>query len=72
IYYVFSKTLAEHAVIAKVNGELWDLLRPFEKNSSLEIYNFDHKDVTGSLGVILASLFFGCHQILCYGKAEQN
>ncbi|KER33001.1 hypothetical protein T265_01087 [Opisthorchis viverrini] len=39
-----NKKLAEHAVIARVNGELWDLLRPFEKDASLEILNFDSKD----------------------------
>ena len=29
--------LADDAVVARVNGELWDLTRPFESDSSFEI-----------------------------------
>uniref|UniRef100_A0A914CH47 threonine--tRNA ligase n=1 Tax=Acrobeloides nanus TaxID=290746 RepID=A0A914CH47_9BILA len=36
-----SKWMAENAVIAKVNGELWDLDRPFEGDATLQILNFD-------------------------------
>ncbi|KAH7719882.1 putative threonine--tRNA ligase 2cytoplasmic [Aphelenchoides avenae] len=36
-----SKGLADTAVIAKVNGELWDLDRPFEGDASLKILKFD-------------------------------
>ncbi|CAL8083338.1 unnamed protein product [Calicophoron daubneyi] len=39
-----NKNLAEHAVVARVNGDLWDMTRPFEKNSSVEVLNFDSKD----------------------------
>ncbi|KAF6769132.1 hypothetical protein AHF37_11773 [Paragonimus kellicotti] len=39
-----NKNLAEHAVIARVDGVLWDLLRPFEKDATLELLNFEHKD----------------------------
>jgi threonyl-tRNA synthetase len=36
-----SNSLAERAIIAKVNGEKWDLLRPLEEDSKLEIFDFD-------------------------------
>src|SRR6202453_3570456 len=32
-----SKRLAEDAIVARVNGDLWDLSRPFESDSTLEI-----------------------------------
>lgn len=44
-YYIFieiiSQGLASATVIAKVNGDLWDLDRPFEKSSSLQLIKFD-------------------------------
>ncbi|CAH8442485.1 unnamed protein product [Heterobilharzia americana] len=72
-----SKTLAEHAVIAKVNGELWDLLRPFEKNSSLEVYNFDHKDgqyvFWHSSAHVLGEALERCYGgHLCYGPPVEE
>ncbi|XP_055810265.1 threonine--tRNA ligase, mitochondrial 1-like [Solanum dulcamara] len=36
-----SKSLAGNALIAKVNGVLWDLLRPLEGDCKLEIFKFD-------------------------------
>ncbi|KAI9258475.1 hypothetical protein BY458DRAFT_517986 [Sporodiniella umbellata] len=39
-----SKSLAERTVIAKVDGELWDLPRPFEKSCTLELLDFEHKE----------------------------
>uniref|UniRef100_A0A0B7AKG4 threonine--tRNA ligase n=1 Tax=Arion vulgaris TaxID=1028688 RepID=A0A0B7AKG4_9EUPU len=36
-----SQGLADNTVVAKVNGELWDLDRPFEKDSSLQLLKFD-------------------------------
>ncbi|VDP35824.1 unnamed protein product [Schistosoma curassoni] len=71
------KTLAEHAVIAKVNGELWDLLRPFEKSSSLEIYNFDHKDgqyvFWHSSAHVLGEALERCYSgHLCYGPPVEE
>ena len=38
---VFSQGLAAATVISKVNGELWDLERPFEKDSTLQLIKFD-------------------------------
>ncbi|GAA5915440.1 threonine--tRNA ligase THS1 [Sporobolomyces salmoneus] len=39
-----SKSLAEKTVIAKVDGKLWDLERPFEKSASLELLDFEHPE----------------------------
>ena len=39
-----SKGLAERIVIAKVNGELWDLERPLEGSVNLELLDFEHPD----------------------------
>ena len=39
-----SKGLASKAVVAKVNGAVWDLTRPLEEDCSLEICTFDCKD----------------------------
>lgn len=36
-----SKSLFERVVIAKVNGELWDLERPFESSCKLELLDFE-------------------------------
>lgn len=35
------KSFLERQVISKVNGELWDLERPFEKDSILEFFDFE-------------------------------
>ncbi|XP_004489863.1 threonine--tRNA ligase, mitochondrial 1 [Cicer arietinum] len=36
-----SKNLANNALIAKVNGVLWDMTRPLEEDSQLQIFRFD-------------------------------
>lgn len=36
-----SQGLAQNVVVAKVNGVLWDLLRPLEEDSNLELLKFD-------------------------------
>jgi threonyl-tRNA synthetase len=41
-------------VIAKVNGELWDLDRPFEKDSTLQLIKFD--DEQGKTGERMTSV----------------
>lgn len=67
-----SKSLSEQVVIAKVDGELWDLERPLEKSVKLELLKFD--DAEGkrvfwhSSAHVLgeaAEKHFGCH--LCLG-----
>ncbi|XP_056022009.1 threonine--tRNA ligase 1, cytoplasmic-like [Ostrea edulis] len=44
-----SQGLADNTVIAKVNGDLWDLDRPFEKDSTLQLLKFDDKDGRSSI-----------------------
>uniref|UniRef100_A0A663MNB9 threonine--tRNA ligase n=1 Tax=Athene cunicularia TaxID=194338 RepID=A0A663MNB9_ATHCN len=39
-----SQVLASNAVIAKVNGELWDLDRPLEGDCALELLMFDNEE----------------------------
>ncbi|KAJ8608949.1 hypothetical protein MRB53_039388 [Persea americana] len=39
-----SKSLYERTVIARVNGELWDLERPLEESCKLELLDFEHPD----------------------------
>nr|XP_045378521.1 threonine--tRNA ligase 2, cytoplasmic isoform X1 [Camelus bactrianus] len=39
-----SQDLAEDTVVAKVNGELWDLDRPLEGDSTLELLLFDNEE----------------------------
>uniref|UniRef100_A0A2K6LJD6 threonine--tRNA ligase n=2 Tax=Rhinopithecus bieti TaxID=61621 RepID=A0A2K6LJD6_RHIBE len=72
-----SQELAEGTVIAKVNGELWDLDRPLEGNSSLELLTFDNEEAQAvywhSSAHILGEameLYYGGH--LCYGPPIEN
>jgi len=39
-----SKGLADNTVVAKVDGEVWDLDRPLEKSCSLQLLKFDDED----------------------------
>jgi threonyl-tRNA synthetase len=39
-----SKSLFERTVIARVDGELWDLERPLEGNCRLELLDFEHPE----------------------------
>lgn len=39
-----SKGLAEEVVISKVDGEVWDLDRPLERNCQLALLKFDDDD----------------------------
>lgn len=39
-----SKSLLERTVIARVDAELWDLERPFEKSCKLELLDFEHSE----------------------------
>jgi len=34
--------LASNALIAEVNGVLWDMTRPLEEDCDLKIYTFEH------------------------------
>ncbi|KAF1988384.1 threonyl-tRNA synthetase [Aulographum hederae CBS 113979] len=39
-----SKSLFERTVVAEVDGEVWDLERPFEKSCSLKLLDFEHPE----------------------------
>jgi threonyl-tRNA synthetase len=39
-----SKSLAKKCVVAKVDGETWDLFRPLEGDCTLSLLNFDDPD----------------------------
>ena len=68
-----SRSLADRALVARVNGELWDLNRPFEKDSTVEILDFDSDDgkqvfwhsSAHILGEACEGTYHSCH--LCYG-----
>ncbi|XP_036399389.1 threonine--tRNA ligase 1, cytoplasmic-like [Megalops cyprinoides] len=72
-----SQGLADNAVIARVNGELWDLDRPLEKDCSLEVLRFDNEDAQAVywhssahiLGEAMERFYGGC---LCYGPPIEN
>ncbi|KAI9797980.1 MAG: threonyl-tRNA synthetase [Piccolia ochrophora] len=72
-----SKSLSERVVIARVNGELWDLERPLEADCRLELLDFDHpegkKVFWHSSAHILgeaAERRYGCH--LCIGPPIED
>ncbi|XP_032635667.1 threonine--tRNA ligase 2, cytoplasmic isoform X2 [Chelonoidis abingdonii] len=72
-----SRGLADNAVIATVNGELWDLDRPLEGDCSLELLTFDNEEAQAVywhssahiLGESMESYYGGC---LCYGPPIEN
>lgn len=39
-----SKSLAKKAIVAKVDGQVWDLTRPLEADCGLQIHGFDDPD----------------------------
>jgi threonyl-tRNA synthetase len=38
------RSLFEKTVIAKVDGDVWDLERPFEKSGTLELLDFENPE----------------------------
>uniref|UniRef100_A0A8C1PFJ0 threonine--tRNA ligase n=1 Tax=Cyprinus carpio TaxID=7962 RepID=A0A8C1PFJ0_CYPCA len=71
-----SQALADSCVIARVDGELWDLDRPLETDCSLELLRFDHEDAqvywhssAHVLGEAMERFYGGC---LCYGPPIEN
>lgn len=72
-----SQGLADNTVIAKVNGELWDLDRPLEGNCKLQLIKFDDPDGQAVfwhssahiLGEAMERAYSGC---LCYGPPIEN
>ncbi|KAL4076562.1 hypothetical protein V8B97DRAFT_2083075 [Scleroderma yunnanense] len=72
-----SKSLSERVVIAKVNGELWDLERPLEDSCKVELLDFDHPEGKrvfwhSSAHVLgeAAERHYGCH--LCIGPPTED
>ncbi|KAK3790525.1 hypothetical protein RRG08_060574 [Elysia crispata] len=67
-----SQGLADSALVARVNGNLWDLDRPFEKDSSLELVKFDDPDGQyvfwhSSAHILGEAMELHCGGHLCYG-----
>ncbi|KAJ2610075.1 threonyl-tRNA synthetase [Coemansia sp. RSA 1365] len=72
-----SKSLAKRLVIAKVGGQLWDTLRPFESSATLELLDFENEEGKmvywhSSAHVLgeACELHFGCH--LCNGPPIES
>ncbi|KAI8808402.1 threonyl-tRNA synthetase [Cladochytrium replicatum] len=71
------KSLGNEAVISRVDGELWDLVRPFEKDATCEILTFEDEDgkqvFWHSSAHILGEAceqHWGCH--LCLGPPLED
>ena len=67
-----SKGLADNCVVAKVNGDVWDLDRPFESAASLELIKFDDDEGKAvfwhSSAHVLGEAMERCYAgHLCYG-----
>ncbi|VDM75192.1 unnamed protein product [Strongylus vulgaris] len=80
-----SKGLADTTVIAKVNGEVWDLDRPFEKDSTLFLLKFDDDEAKQLAAYSVLKVFWHssahilgeameryCGGHLCYGPPIQE
>ncbi|XP_063702115.1 threonine--tRNA ligase 1, cytoplasmic isoform X2 [Culicoides brevitarsis] len=72
-----SQGLADNTVIAKVNGELWDLDRPLEKDCTLQLLKFDDPEAQAVFWHSSAHVMgeameriYGGH--LCYGPPIEN
>ncbi|KAF5280440.1 hypothetical protein FQR65_LT03249 [Abscondita terminalis] len=74
---LISQNYANHVVIAKVNGVLWDLKRPLEENCQLELLMFDNEEAktvfwhssAHMLGEALERVYGG---YLCYGPPIES
>uniref|UniRef100_A0A8R1TQS8 threonine--tRNA ligase n=1 Tax=Onchocerca volvulus TaxID=6282 RepID=A0A8R1TQS8_ONCVO len=67
-----SQGLADSAVVAKVNGEVWDLDRPFECDAALQILKFDDDEGKqvfwhSSAHIMGEAMERYCGGHLCYG-----
>ncbi|MFH4978770.1 hypothetical protein AB6A40_005479 [Gnathostoma spinigerum] len=68
----YSRSLMDHIVVAKVNGEVWDLDRPFECDSTLELLKFEDDEGKqvfwhSSAHVMGEAMERYCGGHLCYG-----
>merc|ERR1719376_1839704 len=72
-----SQGLADSTVVAKVNGDLWDLDRPLEKDAALQLLKYDDPEgqyvfwhsTAHMLGEAMERIYGG-H--LCYGPPIEN
>uniref|UniRef100_A0AC35TKV3 Threonine--tRNA ligase n=1 Tax=Rhabditophanes sp. KR3021 TaxID=114890 RepID=A0AC35TKV3_9BILA len=62
-----AKSLAENSVIAKVNGEVWDLDRPFEGDATLELLKFDNDEAKAVFWHSSAHVLGECMERFCGG-----
>ncbi|CAD6192576.1 unnamed protein product [Caenorhabditis auriculariae] len=72
-----SKGLADSAVIAKVNGQVWDLDRPFESDATLHLLKFDDDEAKqvfwhSSAHILGEAMERFCGGHLCYGPPIQE
>ena len=51
-----SQGLADNTVVAKVNGEVWDLDRPLEADAELKLLKFD--DPEGEFSISIIAIFY--------------
>ncbi|KAI8997810.1 hypothetical protein BDB01DRAFT_846418 [Pilobolus umbonatus] len=72
-----AKSLAERTVISKVDGELWDLVRPLEKSCKLELIDFENEEGKRVFWHSSAHMLgeacerhYGCH--LCIGPPLED
>lgn len=72
-----SQGLADNTIIAKVNGEVWDLDRVLEENCKLQLLKFDDPDAQAVFWHSSAHIMgeameriYGGH--LCYGPPIEN
>ncbi|OBA20048.1 threonyl-tRNA synthetase [Metschnikowia bicuspidata var. bicuspidata NRRL YB-4993] len=71
------KSFLERQVISKVDGELWDLERPFESDATLEFLDFEHPEGKAVFWHSSAHVLgeacechYGCH--LSYGPPTED
>lgn len=72
-----SQGLADNTIIAKVNGDLWDLDRPLEASCTLQLLKFDSEEgkqvfwhsSAHMMGEAMERIYGGC---LCYGPPIEN
>jgi hypothetical protein len=56
-----SKGLADSTVVAKVDGEVWDLDRPLEKSCSIHLLKFDDEDAQVGADSMILKIFSPKH-----------
>lgn len=70
---MISKSLAKKAIVAKVDGEVWDMFRPLEGDCALQLLSFDDPDgrevSAGARPLWRTQLLeLACHQTSCQSR----